>query len=115
MWKKGDLYESKRNLTAVLPPAGGGRRRRDPSCGKRNSVPCTVPGNVELDLSRAGILPDDLYKGENIRKAEAFEIYEWWYETAFAAPAAPQKNHRMMPVRGGGLFCGVLSQRRKDP
>ena len=40
----------------------------------------TVPGNVELDLSAAGILPEDLFKGMNILKAEKYENYEWWYE-----------------------------------
>lgn len=48
-----------------------------------SSIPCTVPGNVELDLSRAGLLPSDLFMGENILTAEAFETYEWWYETSF--------------------------------
>ncbi len=46
-------------------------------------IPCTVPGNVELDLSAAGILPEDLFKGENILQAEKYETYEWWYETQF--------------------------------
>ncbi len=46
-------------------------------------IPCTVPGNVELDLSAAGILPEDLFKGENILQAERYETYEWWYETQF--------------------------------
>ena len=49
-------------------------------------IPASVPGNVELDLSRAGILPGDLYKGMNIVKAEKFESYSWWYETAFPTP-----------------------------
>jgi len=46
----------------------------------------TVPGCVPLDLSEAGYLPKDLYMGENILKAEAFECYEWWYERTFRAP-----------------------------
>ena len=48
-------------------------------------VPATVPGNVELDLSAAGVLPRDLFKGNNIRETERYEIYEWWYETTFIA------------------------------
>jgi len=50
------------------------------------SIPCSVPGNVELDLSEAGILPNDLYMGENIKEAEKYETYEWWYETSFPKP-----------------------------
>ena len=60
-------------------------------------IPCisaTVPGNVELDLSRAGILPEDLFKGMNITLAEKYEIYEWWYEKSFTAEGAPDKEHR---------------------
>ena len=49
-----------------------------------------VPGSVQLDLSREGILPHDLYLGENIRKTEDFEDYEWWYERTFHAPAERQ-------------------------
>lgn len=48
------------------------------------AIPCTVPGNVELDLVNAGMLPEDLFKGENILEAEKYETYDWWYETAFS-------------------------------
>ena len=46
-------------------------------------VDAVVPGNVELDLSRAGILPEDLFKGMNILQAEEYERYDWWYEKTF--------------------------------
>lgn len=46
----------------------------------------TVPGMVQLDLSREGILPSDLYMGENILETEKLEGYEWWYERTFIAP-----------------------------
>ena len=45
-----------------------------------------VPGCVQLDMSEAGILPKDLFMGENIRETEKYEDYEWWYETKFVAP-----------------------------
>ena len=47
------------------------------------SIPATVPGCVQLDLSENGYLPKDLYMGENILQAEKYEDYEWWYETTF--------------------------------
>ena len=37
-----------------------------------------VPGNVELDLFRAGRLPDPFY-ADHIRQLRPFEFYEWWY------------------------------------
>ena len=42
-----------------------------------------VPGCVQLDLSREGYLPSDLFMGENIIEAEKYEDYEWWYERNF--------------------------------
>lgn len=50
------------------------------------TLSATVPGCVQLDLSAAGILPDDLYMGENILQAEQYEDYEWWYERTFDTP-----------------------------
>ena len=41
------------------------------------NIPCVVPGNVELDLQKAGKLPDDLYKGMNITLTEEYEKYHW--------------------------------------
>lgn len=45
-----------------------------------------VPGCVQLDLSREGYLPKDLYLGENIKETEKFEEWEWCYERTFTAP-----------------------------
>ena len=45
-----------------------------------------VPGCVQLDMSRAGYLPADLFMGENILEAEKYENYEWWYERKFTSP-----------------------------
>ncbi|MBQ7915916.1 MAG: hypothetical protein IJ315_03915 [Firmicutes bacterium] len=53
---------------------------------KLECVPAQVPGNVELDLSRAGVLPEDLFKGMNPCKAEKYESYDWWYCKEFDAP-----------------------------
>ena len=37
-----------------------------------------VPGNVELDLQRAGLLPEP-YEAANIRLLRPCENDEWWY------------------------------------
>ena len=50
------------------------------------NLTASVPGMVQLDMSRAGILPADLYFGENIKETEKYEDYEWWYERKFTAP-----------------------------
>lgn len=49
------------------------------------SCPGQVPGNVELDLVRAGRLPDPFF-GNNIEKLRPYELYEWWYQRTFETP-----------------------------
>ena len=50
------------------------------------SLTAEVPGCVQLDLSREGYLPKDLFLGENIRETEKYEDWEWWYSRTFTAP-----------------------------
>ena len=50
------------------------------------TLEATVPGCVQLDLSRTGYLPADLYMGENTREAEKYEDWQWWYIRSFEAP-----------------------------
>ena len=45
-------------------------------------VSALVPGNVELDLVRAGTLPDPFFGG-NIRLLRPLETCEWWYAREF--------------------------------
>jgi beta-mannosidase len=51
-------------------------------------LPCVdaqVPGNVELDLMHAGILPP-LHVGNNIYLLREYEGFRWWYRRSFATP-----------------------------
>lgn len=48
-------------------------------------IKAAVPGNVELDLTAAGVLPE-LFQGNHIHRLREYERHEWWYETEFAAP-----------------------------
>lgn len=50
------------------------------------SLEATVPGCAQLELSKAGYLPSDLFMGENIRETEKYEEYEWTYSRTFIAP-----------------------------
>lgn len=69
---------------APMPGALPGPPELPGARGPLRSVPATVPGNVELDLSRAGELPADLFRGEAILAVGALEEREWWYETTFS-------------------------------
>lgn len=66
-------------------------------------ITATVPGNVELDLSRAGYLPKDLFMGMNITEAEQYEIYDWWYETSFT-PNTPKDGESVI-LKFGAVDC----------
>ncbi len=48
-------------------------------------IPAQVPGNVELDLFRAGKEPDPFY-GENLYRYRKYEFYRWQFERSFIAP-----------------------------
>ena len=50
------------------------------------TIPAQVPGNVELDLMQAGVLPD-LAHADNIYLLREVEGYQWWYRRSFATPA----------------------------
>lgn len=61
-------------------------RSQEGDFGKELCMEATVPGCVQLDLSRAGYLPEDLYMGENILETEKYETWQWWYTRTFSAP-----------------------------
>ena len=44
-----------------------------------------VPGNVELDLVRAGALAEPFY-ADNVRRLRPLEFEEWWYTREFEVP-----------------------------
>lgn len=50
------------------------------------AIDAQVPGNVELDLQRAGIIDDPFY-ANNIHGLRPYEFYEWWYEREFETPS----------------------------
>ena len=64
-----------------------------------NSIPATVPGNVEIDLMKAGELPD-LYFGANIFATRPLEFHAWTSETSFEAPAECQGRRTELVFHG---------------
>ena len=67
------------------------------------SMPATVPGNVELDLVRSGLLPEDLYFGENMRALRTYEAHEWWYRREFVVTASTASQNPELVF--GGVDC----------
>jgi beta-mannosidase len=66
-------------------------------------IEAVVPGEAALDLSRQGVLPADLFFGENIKKLKPFELYEWWYQREFPTPAGIVG--RRLELRFQGVDC----------
>ncbi len=60
-------------------------------------IDAQVPGNVELDLQRAGMLPEDLFYGDNIKAVRKYELYDFCYEREFDACDIP-KDERCVLV-----------------
>ncbi|MBR6794898.1 MAG: hypothetical protein IKM52_02180 [Clostridia bacterium] len=67
------------------------------------SLFATVPGCVQLDLSAAGYLPADLFMGENIKAAEKYETYEWFYERSFVFSGKPENVY--LVFEGADCLC----------
>ena len=52
---------------------------------KFKSISATVPGNVEIDLEREGIIEDPMI-GNNVYDLRKYEVYDWWYFREFDSP-----------------------------
>lgn len=64
-----------------------------PDCPARlsgESLPAVVPGNVELDFQRAGLLPE-VFFGTNVRKAKELELQDFWYVKRFSLAELPPR------------------------
>jgi beta-mannosidase len=66
----------------------------------RVSIEALVPGNVELDLSKQGELPADLFFADNLAKLKPYELYEWWYQHEFPTPAGIAGRRAELRFRG---------------
>lgn len=66
------------------------------------SIAATVPGNVELDLLRAGRI-EDPEKGSNVYLLRPWEGYQWCYSREFTAPAL--QEGQTLELRFGGIDC----------
>ncbi len=70
---------------------------------KLKKITATVPGNVELDMSKAGLLDKDLFKGMATVNSMECEKYGFWYETKFDTPK--YNNEERVFIRFGAVDC----------
>lgn len=66
------------------------------------TIPAAVPGNVELDLLRAGLIADPSV-GERAFELRKYEPFDWWYEREFDAP--PLRDGERAELVFGGVDC----------
>ena len=67
------------------------------------AMPANVPGNVEFALQAAGMLPEDLFMGDNILKCQEFETWDFLYERHFTM--TPEELTRPWRLVFEGVDC----------
>ncbi|MCX6993422.1 MAG: glycoside hydrolase family 2 [Kiritimatiellaeota bacterium] len=72
-----------------------------------STIPAVVPGNVELDLMRAGVLPELSY-ANNIYLLRKYEGYQWWYRRTFATPQSADGDRVALVFDGLDCVAGVF-------
>lgn len=70
-------------------------------------IEAIVPGNVELDLVRAGIEEDPFY-AENIYKYRKYEFYQWWFTRTFTIPADYEGSPCALIFEGLDTYADVF-------
>ena len=69
---------------------------------RHETVKAVVPGNCELDLVNAGILPPP-DKGLNVRKLRPYEGYQWLYTKTFEAEPCDGEDGSKAELVFGGI------------
>lgn len=69
-------------------------------------IPAQVPGNVEIDLHRAGKEGDPFY-GENIYDFRKYEFYRWQFERDFEAPESRGDSRWKLVFEGLNCFAEI--------
>jgi len=87
-----DLHYRPETAAGITEPAGM-------NWASLKHVPAAVPGNVELDLVKAGVLPDP-YIGMNVKRLGEFENCEWWYKKTFDAGSPPPDRRAVLVFHG---------------
>lgn len=66
---------------------------------KTQQISATVPGNVELDLLRAGLIEDPMV-GNNVYALRKYEGYQWCYSRKFVSPRVAKDEHVRLSFDG---------------
>ncbi|MGI6238728.1 MAG: glycoside hydrolase family 2 protein [Christensenellales bacterium] len=69
-------------------------------------IPAQVPGNVELDLFRAGVEPDPFY-AENLYEYRKYEFYSFVFERTFTLPSPLPEGRAVLVFEGLNTYATV--------
>ena len=72
-----------------------------------NSIPATVPGNVELDLLAAGLI-EEPELGSNVYLLRPYEGYQWRYSRHFRSPEYAEDDDLFLHFGGIDCFAEVF-------
>ena len=76
------------------------------------TIEATVPGNVEIDLMRAGLISDPMV-GSNIYGLRKWEGYQWCYRKTFTAPEIKEGQRVMLRFEGLDTFAEIYINGQK--
>jgi beta-mannosidase len=70
------------------------------------NIAAEVPGNVELDLCRAGVEEDPFF-AENLYRFRKYEFHQWWFEREFIVPEGFPEEEAVLRISGLDTFGTV--------
>ena len=79
---------------------------------KTSALEATVPGNVELDLLKAGLVKDP-YIGNNIYDLRKYEGCQWMYSRKFTAPALEPGQKLLLAFEGIDCLADIWLNGKK--
>jgi beta-mannosidase len=95
-----------------FPQPDDGPIRELPLSVPAKTVKASVPGNCELDLVNAGVLPPPEL-GMNILKLRPYEGYQWLYTKTFRKPAVSAGQRVMLEFEGVDTLADIFLNGRK--
>lgn len=70
-------------------------------------ITAQVPGNVEIDLMRAGLEQNPFY-GESLYNFRKYEYYHWWYQKEFGLPNSFAGEQMELTLHGVNTIAEVF-------
>ena len=79
-----------------------------PRTGAQHSIPATVPGNVEIDLQREGLIDEPMPPDTPYAMRDWDRVNDWVYDTTFDAPAYCDEDTVELVFDGVDTIADVL-------